>query len=305
MTKPFRFGVAIAGAESGEALKAMARRAETLGYNILLVPDHHYAPAPFTMLATLAAATSTIRIGSQVFGNDFRNPVHLAREMAVLDQLSGGRVQIGLGTGYIPVDYLQLGVSQVDPKVQVGRFEESLALLKQYFTREEVNFSGKYYSVTGLKGSTVHLQKPHPPFYLGASRTGKRMARIAAREADVIGLNNGTTEDIRERVKRLQEAAPERFEGLELATAVFVVAITPAREIVAQSIAANLQGRGRDTVALTPEQVLDSVQYLAGTEDQIVETLQERREQLGISYIQVMAGDIEKFAPIVARLAGK
>jgi probable F420-dependent oxidoreductase len=305
MTKPFRFGVAIGGAASGDALKALARRAETLGYNILLVPDHHYAPAPFTMLATLAAATSTIRIGSQVFGNDFRNPVHLAREMAVLDQFSGGRVQIGLGTGYIPVDYLQLGIPQVDPKVQVGRFEEAVTLLKQYFTQEEVNFSGKYYTVSGLKGSTVHLQKPHPPFYLGASRDGKRMARIAAREADSVGLNNGTTEDIQQRVRRLREAAPERFESLELATMVFVVAVTPAREQAAQGIAANLQGRGRDTVALTPEQVLDSMQYLVGTEDQIVETLQERRELLGISYIQVMAGDMEKFAPIVARLAGK
>jgi probable F420-dependent oxidoreductase len=305
MTKPFRFGVAIAGAQSGDALKALARRAEELGYNILLVPDHHYAPAPFTMMATLAAATTTIRVGSQVFGNDFRNPVQLARELAVLDQLSGGRVQIGLGTGYIPADYLQLGIPQVDPKVQVDRFEEAVTLIKQYFTQEEVNFSGKHYSATGLKGSTVHLQKPHPPFYLGASRNGKRMTRIAAREADSIGLNNGTTEDIKERVRRLREAAPERFDNLELATTVFVVAVTPAREMAAQGIANNLQGRGRDTVELTPQEVLDSVQYLVGTEDQIVETLLERRELLGISYIQVMAGDLEKFAPVVARLAGK
>jgi probable F420-dependent oxidoreductase len=305
MTKPFRFGVAIAGAESGAALKATARKAEALGYNILLVPDHHYAPAPFTTLATLAAATSTIRIGSQVFGNDFRNPVQLARELAVLDQLSDGRVQIGLGTGYIPVDYLQLGIAQVDPKVQVDRFEEAVTLMKQYFTQDEVNFKGNHYSAIGLKGSTVHLQKPHPPFYLGASRNGKRMTRIAAREADSIGLNNGTTDDILERVQRLREAAPERFEDLELATTVFVVAVTPAREQAAQGIAANLQGRGRDTVALTPEEVLDSVQYLVGTEGQIVETLQDRRERLGISYIQVMAGDLEKFAPVVAHLAGK
>ena len=305
MTKPFRFGVAIARAESGEALKVTARQAEALGYNILLVPDHHYASAPFTMLATLAAATSTIRIGSQVFGNDFRNPVHLARELATLDQLSDGRVQIGLGAGYIPEDYLQLGIPQVDPKIQVDRFEEAVALLKAYFTQEEVNFSGTHYSTTGLQGSRVHLQKPHPPFYLGASRNGKRMTRIAAREADSVGLNNGTTADIQERVQRLREAAPERFESLELATTVFVVAVTPAREMAARGIADNIQGRGRDTVALTQEEVLDSVQYLVGTEDQIVETLQARREQLGISYIQVLSKDMEKFAPVVARLSGK
>ncbi len=305
MTKPFRFGVAIAGAESGEALKAMARKAEALGYNILLVSDHHYSPAPFTMLATLAAVTSTIRVGGHVFGNDFRNPVHLAREMAVLDQLSGGRVQIGLGTGEMPVDYLQLGMLQLAPKVQVDRFAEAVTLIKQYFTQEEVNFSGTYYSATGLKGSTVHLQKPYPPFYLGASRNGKRMTRIAAREADVVGLNFGTLEDIHERVRRLREAAPERFESLELGTVAIAVAITPVREMAAQGIAANLPSRGLDVRPLTPEEVLGSVQFLIGTEDQIVETLQERREQLGISYIQVLAGDMEKFAPIVARLAGK
>lgn len=305
MMKPFRFGVAMAGAKSGEELKTMARQAEALGYNILLVSDHHYSPAPFTMMATLAAVTSTIRIGSHVFGNDFRNPVHLARELAVLDQLSGGRVQIGLGTGEMPLDYLQLGMLKLDPKVQVDRFAEAVTLIKQYFTQEEVNFNGKYYSATGLKGSTVHLQKPYPPFYLGASRNGKRMTRIAAREADVVGLNFGTLEDIQERVRRLQEAAPERFESLEFGTVAIAVAITPMREMAAQQIAANVPRRGLDAVAITPEDVLDSVQFLIGTEDQIIETLQERRERLGISYVQVLVGDMEKFAPIVARLAGK
>jgi probable F420-dependent oxidoreductase len=305
MYKPFRFGIIIEDVQTREELIGRARRAEALGYDTLLVPDHFSTLAPISTLMALADATTTIRIGSHVFGNDFRSPAMLAREVAALDQLSGGRFQLGLGCGYLQADYQQAGIPLEEPKVRVDRFQEALFIIKHYFTDEEVNFSGKYYSVTGLKGSTIHVQKPHPPIYIGGGGNGKRMLKIAGREADIVGVSIGTTESVKERLSWLRDAAQERFEQLELATMVFSVVVTDQREAVAQRIASSQQsGPERRSFSLTPEQVLDSLQFLIGSEDQIVETLLNRRERLGYSFIQVAGKYLEAFAPIVARLAG-
>jgi probable F420-dependent oxidoreductase len=306
MHKPFRFGSIVENVQTREELVSRARLAEKLGYDTLLVPDHFSGMAPIAALMALADATTTIRIGSHVFGNDFRLPAMLAKEVATLDQLSGGRVQLGLGCGYMQEDYLQAGVPLDEPKARVNRFQEALYIIKHYFTDEVVNFSGKYYTATSLQGSTIHVQKPHPPIYIGGGGNGKRMLGIAGREADIVGVSIGTRESVKERLDWLRAAAQERFEQLELATMVFSVAVTEQRQMVAQRIASSQQaGPERRSFSLTPEQVLDSLQFLIGSEDQIVETLLDRRERLGYSYIQVAGKHLETFAPIVARLAGK
>lgn len=303
--KPFRFGVARGTRGSTrEEWIARARLAEDLGYETFLVPDHlWFDVAPVPVLMALADATTSIRIGSHVFCNDFRSPVMLAKEVATLDIFSQGRFQLGLGCGYFPDDYQQSGIPFDEPKVRVDRFKEALYILKHYFTAEVVNFCGTHYHVTNLKGCTTHVQKPYPPLYIGGR--GKRLLTIAGREADIVGVS-GATEVVRQKLAWVREGAGERFEDLELATIVFVVKITDRRKEAAQEVADHFPvPQLADRLTLTPESALDNTQILIGTVDQIVETLLERRERLGISYIQIDEAHLEAFAPIVARLAGK
>jgi len=303
--KPFRFGVSRGThASTREEWIARARLAEDLGYETFLVPDHlWFDVAPVPVLMAVAEATTSIRIGSNVFCNDFRSPVMLAKEVATLDIFSGGRFQLGLGCGYLPDDYQQSSISFDEPKVRLDRFKEALYILKHYFTDEVVNFCGTHYHVTNLKGSTTHVQKPYPPLYIGGR--GKRLLTIAGREASIVGVS-GATEVVREKLAWVREGARERFEDLELATMVFVVKITERRKEAAQEIADHFPiPQIANQFTLTPEDALDNTQILIGTVDQIVETLLERRERLGISYIQIIESHLEALAPIVARLSGK
>lgn len=307
MYKPFRFGVVLEKEhlKTRDELVASARFAEEAGYDTVLISDHFSGLGPIATLMALADATTTLRVGTHVLGNDFRHPSMLAREIATLDALSGGRVQLGLGCGYLAEDYEQAGISLDEPRIQVDRFLEGIHILKHYFTDEVVNFSGKHYQVTNLQGSSIHVQTPHPPLYIGGGAKGKRMLKIAGREADIVGIISGTSGIVKEKIGWLREGAGERFESLELATTVFNVTITAQREMVAQRIASVPLARPGGSFTLSPEQVLDSLQLLIGSEDQIVETLVNRRERLGFSYIQVAGKYLETFAPIVARLAGK
>ena len=284
-----------------------ARRAEDLGYDTFLVPDHFWLDvAPVPALMTAAAATTSIRIGSHVFCNDLRSPAMLAKEVATLDMLSDGRFRFGLGCGYALDDYQQAGIAFDEPKVRIDRMKEALFIIKHYFTDEVVNFCGKYYTVTDLKGSATHVQRPHPPVYIGAS--GKRMLTIAGCEADIVGIGGGTTEATRQQLAWLREAAGERFDRLELATMVFVVKITDRQKEVVQHVADYFPPELKhlaDCFHITPESALGDTRILIGSVDQIVETLLDRRERFGISYIQVAETHFEELAPIVARLAGR
>jgi len=229
----------------------------------------------------------------------------LVREAATLDMLSEGRFQLGLGSGYLPADYQQAGISFDEPRVRVDRLQEAVQIIKGYFTEEAVNFSGRYYRVSNLKANGVHVQKPYPPLYIGGG--GKRMLSLAAREADIVGFapksdaqglhwDDSTVEATIRKLTWVHEAAGNRFASLELATAVFIVVVTDHQWPVAQNMAQKL--------GITPAQVLDSLQILIGTVDQIAETLRQRRERLGISYIQIGDAHLETLAPVIQRLAG-
>src|ERR1700693_5670794 len=148
MPRPFRFGVTAAYAPSHTAWVTTARRAEELGYSTLLIPDRTTAGilAPIPALAIAAEATTVLRLGSYVFANGYRHPVLLAREAATLDLLSEGRFELGLGAGVGPFEFQQMGIPFANAGTRVGRLDETLQLLKQLFTEETVNFSGKYYT---------------------------------------------------------------------------------------------------------------------------------------------------------------
>jgi probable F420-dependent oxidoreductase len=307
LLRPFRFSIVAATAQSYQEVVAKARKAEDLGYTTFLAADHlGYSIDPVVTLMAVASVTS-LRIGSHVFCNDFRHPVVLAREAANLDLLSEGRFQFGLGCGYLATEYAQAGIPLDPTGVRISRFEEALQLIKAYFQEEQqVTFTGKYYQVTKLPTAIKTVQKPCPPIYIGGG--GKRVLSFAAREANIVGLtarNNARGLDWTsalpeanyEKVSWIREAAGERFGQIELSSTVFITAVTDHTEGAAHGIGQRL--------GLTAEQTRNCSHVLVGSVEQIVEELQKRRELFGVSCIEIQEANIDAFAPVVARLAGK
>lgn len=287
--KAFRFGVVTGGHPSRSAWVTLAQRVEELGYSSLLIPDVLGTPlATITALAVAATATTSLRVGSYVFVNDYRHPVLLAREIATLDQLSDGRVELGLGAGNWPRDYQQLGIPFDKAGTRVSRFAEGLSIIKQFFTTETVDFSGKYYTTTALRPVPRPVQQPHPPILIGSS--GRRMLTLAAREANIIMpvSVDPTDASLEEKIGWIREAAGERFEHLEFSQNEFGIELTD-----------NPVTAGPLTQRGIP------VQSRPMTTAQAVEYLLEQRERLGISYIQIQERQSENFAPVVAHLNGK
>ena len=309
--RPFRFGVSVHKTRSKEEWIAMARRAESLGYSTLLVPDHlgdQLAPIPALLAA--AEATDKLRIGSLVFDNDFRHPVMLAKEAATLDLLSGGRFEFGMGAGWLRSEYEQAGIPFDPAGVRVSKMEEALHIIKGLFADGPLTFSGTYYTVTDLEGHPKPVQQPHPPILVGGG--GKRLLSIAAREATIVGftplfradgggtdLTDATPGALNQKVGWVRQAAGDRFDSLELNILVAEVVVTEDRAQVAQFIAAAMA----PSMGATIEQVLQVPYVLIGTVDQICEDLLARRDQYGISYVTVFEKNMEALAPVIARLA--
>ena len=284
----FRFGITTGGNPSRAAWIALAQRAEELGYASLHVPDVLGTPVTtLSAMAVAATATTTLRVGSFVFVNDYRNPALLAREIVSLDQLSEGRVELGLGAGNWPLDFQQLGIPFDKAGIRVSRFEEGLSIIKQFFTQETVNFSGKFYTINELKSRLKPVQQPHPPILIGSG--GRRMLTLAAREADIImpAAQDGT-EALEERIGWIREAAGERFEHLTLSQALFGIELTDS------PVAAGPLVQGGIPVESRPM-----------TTEQAVEYLQEQREKFGFSYFYLQERQIENFVPVLTLLNGK
>ena len=173
---------------SAEDWAEKARKIEDLGFSTLFIPDHFGDQfAPLIALATAAAATKTLRLGTLVLDNDFRHPLMLAKELATLDVLSNGRVEAGVGAGWMTTDYEFSGIPYDSPGVRIEKLKETLAILKGLWGDEAFSFAGKHYNITNHDGTPKPAQKPHPPLLVGGG--GKRVLRLAAREADIVGVN--------------------------------------------------------------------------------------------------------------------
>src|SRR5438552_9895995 len=309
-TKPFRFGVNMRTAPSGAAWADAARRVEALGYSTLTVPDHFtdiYSPMPAIVAA--AAATTRLRVGTLVLNNDFRHPVLLAREAALVDLLTDGRLQLGLGAGYMKSEYDQAGLTFDRGGVRVARLGEAVTIVKSLLRGDTVTFEGHHYHVTGHAIHPRPRQQPHPPILIGGN--GRHILTLAAVEADIVALtgltfsqggagrdfSGFTAEGTDERLRWIHDVASERLDTLELNALVQRVIVTDDRAKVAEELA-------RQWPPLTPADVLGSPFVLLGSVDEIVESLQRRRERWGISYYVVMEPVMEAFGPVVARLAG-
>jgi probable F420-dependent oxidoreductase len=294
----FRFGVVAAQAGSGEEWAEKARRIESMGYATMLTPDGlKYTLAPLPALTAAAMVTRTLRVGTYVIASDFRNPVLLAKEAATLDVLSGGRFELGLGVGRPAAaeDNRMLGIPFDSGAVRVERLAESLALLKALLSGEMATATGPHYAVANAEISPRPVQQPHPPILVAGSK--RRLLELAAREADIIALGIAPTEPepgVAERIQWIREAAGSRFEQLELNLNLMAVGQQVPRWISSQM--------GLSAESLTRS---GAISALTGTTDEMVETLQRRRERLGISYIVVGDELMDGLAPVVERLAGR
>ena len=294
MHRPFRFGVVAAYTPSHTAWIRTARRVEELGYAALLMPDRVSmgSLAPLAALAVASEVTTSLRIGSYVFCNEYRHPVLLAREAATLDLLSGGRFELGLGAGVGPGEFQQMGIPFASAGTRVGHLEETLQLLKRLFTEETVNFSGKYYTISELKGNIKPVQQPHLPLLVAG--TGERMLKLAAREANIIAIGSKISAQgrdpadapLEQKIAWVKEAAGERFADLELSQTIYDLVIT---------------GSGAD---LAPQSGGPPIPKRPLSMEQAVAHLVEQRDRYGFSYLQVYEGQMENFAPVVAQLAG-
>ena len=308
--RPFRFGIQASRAADARGWADDARRIEDFGYDTLTMPDHftdQLAPVPALMAA--ADATERLRVGALVFDNDYKHPVVLAKELATMDVLSGGRVEIGIGAGWMASDYEASGISYDRPGVRIDRFEEGVAVIKGAMAEGPFSFVGQHYTISDYDGQPLPLQRPHPPILIGGG--GRRVLSIAAREADIVGVNGTMTagvvgpdalgtmtlDAVTERVGWVREAAGDRIDDIELNIRVFFVSITEDPDSVIEGVASMF--------GVDPAMVEQSPFALVGSINSVTEDLVRRREQLGFSYIIVGPDDVDSFAPVVAALTGR
>jgi probable F420-dependent oxidoreductase len=305
----FRFGVQLGGPADAAGWVEQARRIEDLGYATVTMPDHFTDQlAPLPALSAAAAVTTTLRIGALVFDNDYKHPAVLAKELATQDVLSGGRVEIGLGAGWLEADYRATGIPYDRPGVRIDRFEEAIAVLKGTLGDGPFSFAGRHYTITDYDARPKPVQRPHPPLLIGGG--GTRVLTIAAREADIVGINGNlaagavgpaaiasmTHAAVADKVAVVRTAAGDRFADIELNIRAFMVRVTDDAAGEISAVAGFLH--------VDDALVADSPFALVGTPSSIADTLRQRREELGFSYVIVGGEDIDAFAPVVAELAG-
>ena len=303
---PYRFGVHASVAPTMSAWRDQARTAEDLGYSTLYVADHfgdQFGPLVATTVA--AEATSTLHVGTVVLNNDLRNPVVLAKEIATLGLAAEGRVEVGLGAGWLAGDYAQAGIEFDKPSVRVDRLAESLTVMKSLWSEGKTTFTGEYYSVRDARCDPRPESLPRV-IVGGGSR---RILTVAAKQADTVGINTSlasglnagdlasqATFDHYDRcLTWIREAAPDRFDSIELQLMAFATRIVTSRRAAA---------RTATMLGLPGEDALELPIVLIGTVDELCERLLEYRARWGFTNIVVPGDAMESFAPVVARLAG-
>lgn len=307
--RQFRFGLQLAEASSKEEWVRQARLAEELGYDVVVLPDHVGDQlSPFPSLVSAGDATEKIRLGTFVIDNDFRHPLLLAQEAATVDLLTEGRLELGIGAGWMSQDYERLRMEFASPGIRLGRLKEAVEIVDLYFTGEPFSFEGHHYEVGQHQPSPVPAQHPRPPLLIGGG--GQQILEFAAKKADIVsvfltsrsdgtGFDSGelraTTHD--QKIARVRAAAGERADSLELNVLLQYFEVTNNRAAVADEHAQQL-GTDRDDLLALPFELI-------GTIDQIVEDLIARRERFGISYITVFDKYMKDFAPVIERLSGR
>lgn len=306
----FRFAIDLHGPLEGMSWTDSVRWAESVGYSTLFVPDHFdEGLGPIAALSSAAAVTTTLNVGSLVLAADFRHPVVLGRELATIDQLSGGRLEVGIGAGWKTKDYATSGIPMDPPGVRVRRMKEVIEILRGGFSPEPFSFDGEFFTIEDLVGAPQPHRPGGPPLLIGAG--APRMLRYAGATADIIGVNpsihsgeidadaarDAQADRIDEKVRWVAEGAGDRFDDLELNAWLAVAAITDDADGMAEVLA--------PAFGVEKDGVLDSPMVLVGTLEQTAEQLEARRERWGYSYHVIPQSAARDFAPLVERLTGR
>jgi len=308
--RPFRFGVQAGGTGNLAEWTELARKVEANGFSTLTMPDHFDEQlAPVPALQCAADATSTLRLGALVYDNDYKHPVVLAKELATMDVLSQGRVEIGLGAGWMATDYAQSGIPYDPPGVRVSRMIEGVTVIKGALGPEPFSFSGDHYTIAGYNGFPKPIQSP-PPLLIGGG--GRRVLEFAAREADIVGINatltsgavdettfaSMTADQTDRKVQIVRDSATEagRSAEIEMSIRTFMVFITEDVDSALDTLA-GFTGVPKEVISESPF-------ALVGPPSKLIDELQQRRQRWGFSYVIVGHNDIDPFAPVVAALAG-
>ncbi|MFD5316388.1 TIGR03621 family F420-dependent LLM class oxidoreductase [Streptomyces sp. NPDC127098] len=316
--RPFRFLTVVGEQHDGPGLAAFARRAESIGYSALVIPDHlvaQYAPVP--LLAAAAAATERLRVGTFVFNTNLRHPAVLAQELATLDRLSGGRLEIGFGAGWNKPEHDAIGIPFEPVATRVARLTEAIRVLKGCFADERFTFAGEHYTITDYDAQPKPVQRPHPPIFVGGG--GRRLLTLAAREAGIVGLapRLGRNEQglptldapsitlaaTEEKIGWIREAAGDRFAELELNSYPTGGPMVLTHDARGETRRRADQLRERTGVELTAEEIAESPHVFIGSIRELTRKFVDLRERLGIS--SFLLDDMETFAPIVEELAGR
>ncbi len=316
---PFRFAVQAYRPESGRAWRELARRVEGLGYSVLHTSDHYLGPgpvaeasghrpvtlAPVPAMAVAAEATTTLRVGCRVFCVGYHSPYVLAKEIATLAELSGGRTEVGLGAGWLQAEYEAMGLTFPPAGERITHLAEFIALLKDFFAGRPADTQGAHVRVSGM--SPLPLLDAAPPLIVGGG--APRVLRLAGAQADVVSINFDNRSGVlgpdsiassghQQTVQKLgwvREGAGERFDSIELETGAYFLAIdggdTTPEQLTART-------------GLAEEELRTFPHALVGSVDAVCEELERRREVYGFSYVTVGDRAVEAFAPVVDRLTG-
>jgi probable F420-dependent oxidoreductase len=325
--KPFRFALQSFNTSSPEKWRELIARTEDLGYSTFFLADHFldagealegtfHPPQLLAAVPAIAMAlqqTSTLRVGSRVFCNDYRNPVILAKEAATMDYLSGGRLEFGLGAGWMKSEYEAIGLAFDEFPERFERFAEVVHAYKAFMSGDALEISGAYVNWSGFAGTPRPAQRPHPPLMIGGGSS--KILRFAGQEADIVslnfnnragvlgpdGMNSGLAAATMRKIGWVRDGAGERFEDIELEIAAYTTVVTDYPEPTAGAIG--------EALGMSAADILEHPHCLIGSIDFICDELLRRREAYGISYVTVLDDGennmVEIFAPVVQKLAGK
>ncbi|MFT4988539.1 MAG: putative F420-dependent oxidoreductase [Acidimicrobiales bacterium] len=323
MTRPFRFGIQAFNAGSAQEWTDTAKAAEDLGYSCLHLADHYMGPGaaqeaashPVQDLAAIpammaaAAVTSTIKVGARVMCCDYHHPLVLAKSLATIDFLSGGRLEPGFGAGWIASEYQAMGIPMARPGIRIDRMIDYVKLARQFFAGDELDMATEHVTANAMAGTPASPQPGGPKIMMGGG--AKRVLSTCGKMADIVSINfnnrdgkigavgigSSTAEMTEQKIGWIRDGAGDRFDELELEIGGYFAAVTTTTAATVDMMAGAM-GLDATTMAEHPHALIGSV-------DEICETLEARRETYGISYVTFSQRNLQMMAPVVAKLTGK
>lgn len=322
MARPFRFAVQSFNAASGADWASKAQRAESLGYSAFHLADHIIGPGPalsrtnhpiqglaaVPAMAYAAAVTKSIRIGCRVFCVDYRLPVVLAKEAMTIDLLSNGRLELGLGAGWLKDEYEAVGLTMDTPGTRISRLEDVIRAVKAYCVEDELAVNNESVKWNEFQGLPKPVQTPHPPIMIGGG--SKRVLTLAGETADIVsfnfnnrqgvigpdGVQMSTAAETAKKLDWIKAGAGDRFDQIELEIGAYFTFVTDQPDPIVSMFSQNF--------GLPEDEMRQHPHALFGGVSAICDELERRREAYGISYITVGEDNIDSFAPVVDQLNG-